>query len=1231
MEEFNLFKIRCLTLFLSKVGALGCFAVAVVSGATAPTVTLENRDLSVRAGEEVRFSATISGEGSVAIQWYRQGAPVAGGNAAELVIEHARLEDAGTYQVVAENEIGSTLSGGRIELTVRPAVEFTQQPESIAVRVGQPLQLTARAEGEGVSYHWLRGSVELPADENGNLIVESPTLEDAGIYQAVGVGTYGEGRSERVRVDVLPEQDPGVLQFDSDWDLAIEREWADYQFIAPMADGGFILAGAFVRINGHSSTDLVRFNAAGAVDDSFVSSLDFVGQINAVIERPDGKIWVAGRFQTTFRGQTWWNLVQLHADGRIDEAFAPAGSRGVFINAMVADANGRVYVVRELESDQRYAQPRVARLTDAGTIDETFEDPENAPIVGNAIAVSSTGQVFVQSGNFNDPRVHVLSPDGSLVDTLTVPDLKGIRALGLDGSDRLYAIGQSSFSFVVGWRRFNADRTIDAAFSGDGAYILSSSIAVVPTGGLYISSSLLVEYVDDSGVKVATDSTDDLSASTQIILDATGRPVLRKNGWTSVEPRVVLRRYSPGLSESSRLDQSFVDHGRVHHIGRQADGRILIMGDFTHVNGQPRDYAALVSNEGELDDETLAGAFNGFVRQVTRGPADDLYVRGAFSQSFGQQANGLIRINRDGTIDQSFAGNTSIGGLNDMSSDEGFLVTTGGDFVFPASLQIGDDPFRRFSLYRFSSRGVLDPNFHGRVRSWTDSLRIADLVELLDGRIVVSPLWDPFPFSGIFVWLESDGLLAEQPNPVVLNTRDTVRIITDGEDRLWWFGEQGLGRYSRDGIPDTSFAAPAQVVGISSDKGSLPTILRQAEDRMIAFGNMSFRDPGIGTIQRDFATRFNADGSVDERFEIKGLNGPVDSAMQLADGNFILAGNGRLRRTSALVAPSVSVVTGSSNVTGGDTVELNAAVTGFAESYQWYRNGVRLSGADTSVLLIPDASEEDTGVYRVVVRNSKGVGFSEGFTLRVLNPTVNAGGSHRAEQPFGVSGETTSFTVESRVDFTGSPGSMTWSVLVPEGWMLQASEGSGADNVPPDAATSLAEWTWVQPSSSPLVFSYTLTPPADARGRIAVAGLLSVSDGGSPTELMARPDPLYLHLRKNTLHTADLNGVRALDLGELLRVIQIYNARNGTTRTGRYALNERSVDGFDPDFERPANAAPLMDHFHRADSNRDATLSLSELLRVIEIYNTRIGTRRTGAYLDNPDSVDGFEPDRGSD
>jgi uncharacterized delta-60 repeat protein len=107
-------------------------------------------------------------------------------------------------------------------------------------------------------------------------------------------------------------------------------------------------------------------------------------------------------------------------------------------------------------------------------------------------------------------------------------------------------------------------------------------------------------------------------------------------------------------------------------------------------------------------------------------------------------------------------------------------------------------------------------------------------------------------------------------------------------------------------------------------------------------------------------------------------------------------------------------------------------------------------------------------------------------------------------------------------------------------------------------------------------------------------------------------------------HSADTNQDGRLSLVELTRVIELYNTRNGTVRTGRYKVQAGTEDGFAQDTAATANQT--LTQYHSADSNRDGQIGLSELTRVIDLYNTRVGTVRTGQYHVQAGTEDGFAP-----
>ena len=100
-------------------------------------------------------------------------------------------------------------------------------------------------------------------------------------------------------------------------------------------------------------------------------------------------------------------------------------------------------------------------------------------------------------------------------------------------------------------------------------------------------------------------------------------------------------------------------------------------------------------------------------------------------------------------------------------------------------------------------------------------------------------------------------------------------------------------------------------------------------------------------------------------------------------------------------------------------------------------------------------------------------------------------------------------------------------------------------------------------------------------------------------------------------HTADTNRDWSISLLELLRVVQFYNI--GGYRCA--AEDTPTEDGFEPG--AAAGTGPLPCALHDADYNpEDATVDISELLRVIQLYSS---TRYTECPV--PGSEDGYCPD----
>lgn len=130
----------------------------------------------------------------------------------------------------------------------------------------------------------------------------------------------------------------------------------------------------------------------------------------------------------------------------------------------------------------------------------------------------------------------------------------------------------------------------------------------------------------------------------------------------------------------------------------------------------------------------------------------------------------------------------------------------------------------------------------------------------------------------------------------------------------------------------------------------------------------------------------------------------------------------------------------------------------------------------------------------------------------------------------------------------------------------------------------------------------------------AGSGLLAVSEASAATS-DARALSVQATAASLTIaplaspHSADTDANGRIGLGELLRVVQLYNI-------GDYGCDPDSEDGFAPG-GADRNCAP-----HTLDFRPPAwTLDLSELLRAIQLYNAT-----GGAYHADPEGEDGIAP-----
>lgn len=329
-------------------------------------------------------------------------------------------------------------------------------------------------------------------------------------------------------------------------------------------------------------------------------------------------------------------------------------------------------------------------------------------------------------------------------------------------------------------------------------------------------------------------------------------------------------------------------------------------------------------------------------------------------------------------------------------------------------------------------------------------------------------------------------------------------------------------------------------------------------------------------------------------------------------------------------APSITSHPADVTVQSGTSATLNVAVDSTADglAYQWYEGqsgdtSLPISGATSASYMTPALST--TTSYWVRATDDAGMVDSNVATVTVAEPSDIFATHNVVGRGYRAGG---TVTIATTFNYSGPATALGLEVDLPAGWSYASSTGEDVPGTTPGAdTTGTIGWAYTNVPTSPVSFSYTLNVPEGETAPIVLTAIYRFRDGSPSGEQVITVTPAPLTVPSTPpFHTADTDGDSRFSLSELLRVIELYNTRNGTTRTGHYRVQSDTEDGFAPEPTLTDGESGGLVQFHAGDTNRDGKFSLSELLRIIELYNYRSGTTRTGEYRSSPGSEDGFAP-----
>lgn len=303
----------------------------------------------------------------------------------------------------------------------------------------------------------------------------------------------------------------------------------------------------------------------------------------------------------------------------------------------------------------------------------------------------------------------------------------------------------------------------------------------------------------------------------------------------------------------------------------QPDGKLLLGGAFTQVDGQPRAHVARLNVDGSLD-ASFDAQLDGSVRSLLVQSDGAILVGGDFTQVAGQARSHLARLNADGSLDATFdpAPNQPVRSLAVQFDDK---ILVGGDFTHLADAA-------RAHLARLNLDGSLDPAFSadadaavlalapqpdGRLLAGGDFTQIGGQAQAHLARLGA----DGSPDAG---FAAADGRVASLALDIdgsVLVGGDFAQIAGQARARL--------ARLEADGTVDAGFAAEAD--------GAVSSLALQPDGGVLVGGAFT----QIGGEPRSHLARLAADGTPEAGFD-PAPDAAVAAIAVQADGGIVLGG-----------------------------------------------------------------------------------------------------------------------------------------------------------------------------------------------------------------------------------------------------------------------------------------------------------------------------------------------------
>tara|TARA_R110002012_G_C11639489_1_gene610501 strand:- start:1265 stop:2458 length:1194 start_codon:yes stop_codon:yes gene_type:complete len=319
------------------------------------------------------------------------------------------------------------------------------------------------------------------------------------------------------------------------------------------------------------------------------------------------------------------------------------------VTKIVLDSDGKNRIVGSFSTIDGTSVGRLAKISPNGTFDTSFNSGTGIGFAGsgvttNSVGILSDGSMVVSTNSTSydtDTIIYLakIASDGALNSTFVTNQGTGFfqttNQIIVDSNDKIIVTftgndwnGNTRKKII----RFNSNGTEDTSFYTN-------------LGTAFVQQPSAIPYIQSDG---------------KILL---GGPFTSFNSNTS-------RKYLIRLNSSGTIDSSFSTNlGNGFNSGTnvievQSDGKILVGGYFTSLDGNTRNRLVRLNSNGTEDTSfytNLGTGFNGYINDVKVLSSGKIIVVGNFSSVDGTSIDCVAALNSNGSVDTTWISNFGSG------------------------------------------------------------------------------------------------------------------------------------------------------------------------------------------------------------------------------------------------------------------------------------------------------------------------------------------------------------------------------------------------------------------------------------------------------------------------------------------------------------------------------------------------------------------------------------------